>query len=88
MFGAGLALGIAIGAGAAMLTAPQSGADTRRDIRRRAARSRQVIGRRSHDAWLDVRDEIRRTAAGILRAGSRRAQERQWEREDAERADG
>src|SRR5438045_3417323 len=38
IFGAGLAIGIAVGAGVALLTAPQDGAESRADIRRYAKR--------------------------------------------------
>lgn len=56
IFGIGLALGLAVGAGAALLFAPQSGSDTRRSI----ARAGRGVSRRTHDAWDDLRDELRR----------------------------
>ena len=68
VFGAGLALGITLGAGIAMLTAPQSGEETRADIRRFTVRKRQMLGRRSRDAWDDLRAELR----GARRAFQRR----------------
>ena len=55
IFAAGLALGIALGAGAALLLAPNSGVETRRALVRRSRR----VGRRSRDAWDDLRDELR-----------------------------
>ncbi len=55
IFAAGLALGIALGAGAALLMAPNSGAETRRALVRRS----RSVGRRSRDAWDDLRDELR-----------------------------
>jgi hypothetical protein len=58
IFAAGVVLGIALGAGAALLLAPQSGDDTRRSLARRGRR----LTRRGHDAWEDLRDELRRAA--------------------------
>ena len=76
VFGAGLALGIALGAGVAMLTAPQSGLETRTDIRRTAGRAKRMLGRRSHDAWLDLRDELRGATMALRRRKARRADAR------------
>jgi hypothetical protein len=56
LFAAGIALGIVVGAGVALLFAPQSGADTRQAL---AKRSRRVT-RRSRDAWDDLGYEFRR----------------------------
>jgi hypothetical protein len=56
VFAAGLGLGLVLGAGAALLFAPQSGADTRHSLARRGRR----ITRRGHDAWDDLGDELRR----------------------------
>jgi len=53
---AGIALGLVLGAGAALLLAPQSGADTRHDIVRRGRR----LKRRSRTAWDDLRFELGR----------------------------
>jgi YtxH-like protein len=50
----GLAIGLVVGAGVALLFAPQPGSDTRHDISRRLRRAR----RRGHDAWDDLRDEL------------------------------
>jgi len=58
IFAAGVALGLAIGAGAALLFAPQAGTDTRRAIARKSRR----LTRRGHDAWDDLRDELSRAA--------------------------
>ena len=80
LFGAGLALGIALGAGVAMLTVPQSGEETRADLRRFATRKRRALGRRSSEAWLDLRAELR----GARRALARRKAQRAAEREAAE----
>ena len=51
----GIALGMAIGAGIALLWAPRSGADTRHAIARRGRKLRS----RGRDAWSDLRDELR-----------------------------
>ena len=56
MLAAGLTIGLVIGAGAAMLLTPQSGADARHAI----ARSGQRLARRGRDAWSDLRYELRR----------------------------
>jgi hypothetical protein len=56
VFAAGIALGIALGAGVALLFAPQSGEETRHALARRG----RLLGRRSHDAWDDLRYELRR----------------------------
>lgn len=56
-FLAGLAIGALIGAGAALLFAPQSGADTRRAVSRRA----KHLAREARDRYDEVRDQLRRT---------------------------
>ena len=58
IFGAGLALGLALGAGAALLTAPQSGEETRAALRGRVKRMGRTTRRRSRDAWDELRDEL------------------------------
>jgi len=58
IFAAGVAVGLAVGAGVALLTAPQSGRATRREIAKRGRRVR----RRSADAWDDLRHELRAAA--------------------------
>lgn len=55
IFAAGIALGAMVGAGSALLLAPESGEETRAAIARRSRR----LGRRAHDAWDDLRDELR-----------------------------
>lgn len=77
LFGAGVALGITLGAGLALLTAPQSGAETRADIGRGANRARRAVRGAGTDAWHGVRSELR----GIARALRRRK-----ERQDTERS--
>lgn len=49
-----LLIGLAIGAGAALLFAPRSGAETRRDIKRRASRVRRA----AEDVASDVADTV------------------------------
>ena len=56
VFAAGVIVGLAMGAGVALLLAPQSGAETRQAIGRKSRR----LGRRGHDAWDDLRLEFRR----------------------------
>jgi len=54
-FVAGLLLGAAIGAMAALLSAPQSGRRTRRKLGRAAVEIRQSTG----DRWDDVAEDVR-----------------------------
>ncbi|MBI4543358.1 MAG: YtxH domain-containing protein [Gemmatimonadetes bacterium] len=54
-FVAGLLIGALVGAGVALLFAPQSGADTRRVIRRRA---KQLAGE-AQDRYEDLTDRVR-----------------------------
>jgi len=84
IFGAGLALGILVGAGAALLTAPQSGQRTRAAIRTRARRTTSMLGRRSQNAWHDLQDELR-SAAGALRTRKIRREVRQDLQREIER---
>jgi hypothetical protein len=70
----GLIAGALVGAGVALLLAPQSGEETRERIVRRARR----LGTRADEGWDDLRDELRR-----LRRRSRRAATRgRWKVED------
>ena len=64
IFAAGLAIGLAIGAGVALLIAPRSGATTRRRLARRGRR----LARRGRDAWSDLRDELEAAATRRRRA--------------------
>ena len=59
-----------------LLTAPQTGAETRADLRYGARRTTRALGRRSRNAWLDLRDELRGATAAITRRKARRAAER------------
>lgn len=54
-FAVGLVLGALIGAGAALLLAPQSGEETRRLIRKKARR----LAREAQDKYDDVKDRVR-----------------------------
>ena len=65
LLGAGLLVGALVGAGAALLLAPQSGSETRTAIRRRARFARH----RASDAWAELADEL----AAVARRGRRRA---------------
>jgi|GEM_PF-2334574 len=55
-FVAGMALGALVGAGLALLFAPQSGADTRRYVSRKA----KHMAREARDRYDDVKDKVRR----------------------------
>jgi gas vesicle protein len=76
IFGVGVALGIAVGAGAALLTAPLSGAETRAALLARAGRLKRTTTRRSRDAWDELRDEIRGVKRSLRRRKTRRNEER------------
>jgi len=72
-FAAGIAIGLTIGAGTALLFAPQAGRDTRRVIARQSRR----LGRRGSDAWEDLRDELSHAARRGRQALRRRRQRSQ-----------
>lgn len=74
LFGAGLALGVILGAGGALLTAPRTGAETRAALGARAARLRRSSARHSQTAWDELRDEIRQ-AKRKLKNRKRRKQD-------------
>lgn len=86
-----LLLGVAIGAGIALLFAPRSGADTRRMIERRAQRT----GSRMRQAAADVADNVTAQASqvrdrvaqrvGVARDTIRRGQDRVLDAVDAGR---
>jgi YtxH-like protein len=70
----GVIAGALVGAGVALLLAPQSGEETRERIANRA----RGLGSRADASWDDLRDELRR-----LRRRSRRAATRgRWKVED------
>ena len=66
----GFTLGLAVGAGAALLLAPQSGRVTRRRLRRAA----EELGATAAERWREFRGE----AADAARRTTERAKER-WE---------
>ena len=66
---AGVMLGLAVGAGAGLLLAPQAGEDTRRSLSRRGRR----LTRRGRDAWDDLRDELRRARRALRRRRASKA---------------
>jgi gas vesicle protein len=67
----GLAIGLVVGAGVALLFSPAAGADTRRRLRRRMRR----IRRRGGDAWAELSDELRTARRKLVRARRRRRRE-------------
>jgi hypothetical protein len=70
----GIIAGALVGAGVALLLAPQSGEETREQIASRARR----LGSRADEGWDNLRDELRR-----LRRRSRRTATRgRWKVED------
>ena len=87
IFVAGALLGVAIGASAALLLAPQSGQETRHDIARRGRHLRSHAA----TAWDDLRTELRyaaRTGRRKLGRRFRRAlRDRRERREDEELSD-
>jgi len=64
VFAAGIALGLAVGVGTALLFAPQTGEEARYAIARRARRLRH----RGGDAWEDLRRELGRAAKRRIRS--------------------
>jgi gas vesicle protein len=81
IFGAGLALGLALGAGTALLTAPQSGEETRAVLKSRVKRLKRSAGRTSRDAWTELGDELRGAAQSLRRRRALRAAKRDAERD-------
>ena len=84
IFGAGLALGISLGAGVALLTAPQSGADTRAGIRRGARNAGGAVRGAGTEAWHGVQAEIRRITRALRRRRARQAAKRSLQTESSE----
>ena len=78
LFGAGVALGAVIGAGAALLYAPQTGEETREMLSERAHRFGGRIGDRLDDARGDLGWYMRR-GRRKLRRGAKRGR---WAGED------
>lgn len=79
VFGAGIAIGALIGAGAALLLAPSTGYETRTRIARRARQA----GGRAADQWEGVSDELRHKAKHGARRVKRAATTSRWAVEDA-----
>ena len=77
IFATGALIGAALGAGAALIFAPQSGARTRHDIARQGRQLRE----RTADAWDDLRHELRRAARRGRRSLARRASDRRERRD-------
>ena len=81
-FGAGIVVGALLGAGAMLLLAPQSGAATRRSLRRRA----RFLREDAHDAWDDLAEQIRHARRSLKRKRRdlrRRIDRRRWAMADA-----
>jgi hypothetical protein len=78
LFGAGITLGAALGAGVALLFAPRSGDEIRAAIVRRGAR----LAYQGRDAWDDLRDELEWAARRGKRRFGRRVQRARWAAED------
>lgn len=79
VFGAGIAIGALIGAGAALLLAPSTGYETRTRIARRARQA----GGRAADQWEDASEELRHKAKHGARRVKRAATTSRWAVEDA-----
>ena len=69
--GIGLLIGAALGAGAALLMAPSSGQDTRRQLRRGARK----LYARSSEAVADLREDTDRMARRLARRGLKRSRD-------------
>ena len=84
IFAVGALLGVAVGAGAALLFAPQSGARTRHNLARRG----RHLGTRTADAWDDLRHELRyatrRSRRSLARKLNHVLRDRRERRERAE----
>jgi hypothetical protein len=76
-FAAGIAIGLAVGAGIALLFAPQSGEDTREAIADRGRR----LAHRGSDAWDDLRDELQDAMRNRRAAWRRNGRERHGRKE-------
>jgi hypothetical protein len=78
-FGVGIAIGALLGAGAALLYAPQSGRATRATLRRQA----RHLGYSAGDAWDDIGHELRGVARRGRRGLSRTITRSRWKAADA-----
>ena len=79
VFGAGFAIGAAVGAAAALLLAPRTGEDARELIGEQA----RVLGGRAADSWDDLRDELRWLARRGRKSVRRGMTRGRWAAEDA-----
>ena len=79
--GAAFALPLALGAGTALLTAPQSGEETRAALRGRAKRIGRTTTRRGRDAWAELRDELQSATTALRRRRAKRAARRALQHE-------
>jgi hypothetical protein len=80
IFAAGALLGAAVGASAALLLAPQSGARTRHNLARRG----RHLASRTGNAWDDLRHELRYAA----RRGKRKLHHALHDRRERREVDG
>ena len=71
IFGAGVALGALVGAGAALLYAPQTGEEAREMLSRRAHQFRGRVGERIDDARGDLGWYMRRGRRKLRRGAER-----------------
>jgi hypothetical protein len=78
VFGMGIALGAALGAGVALLFAPSSGEEIRAAIAKGGVR----LARQGRDTWDDLRDELEWAARRGKRRVGRRVQRARWAAED------
>jgi gas vesicle protein len=67
-FISGLVLGAFIGAGIALLTAPDAGRKTRRRLRRAAGEVRELAG----DRWEDLADDVKGRVDDALKGAKKR----------------
>lgn len=82
MLGMGMVVGAVIGAGVALLVAPQSGMETRRGLSRQAMR----LGGRGN-AWSKLGRELRRAAAAKRKSIEMEARHREIAARRAERGE-
>ena len=73
-FGAGVAVGALLGAGLALLFAPQSGEETRTLIRTGARR----LPARARDSWEDLGDELRMALRRRSKTLGRKVRRARW----------
>lgn len=78
LLGSAIAIGVLLGAGAALLFAPQSGEETRSDLADGTRRMRHRAG----DAWDDLRDELRWAARRGRKRVNRSVTRGGWAAED------